>query len=72
MFRQLHTRWDLASTPPMSDGVKSPNHTNVDLYLAWAFASPFHAAAVGAMWERVSGLMVDGFEKRARQVYGKR
>jgi ribosome-associated toxin RatA of RatAB toxin-antitoxin module len=27
---------------------------------------------VGAVWEKVSGMMVGGFEKRVKEVYGKR
>lgn len=45
--------------------------TQVDLSLAYAFASPFHAAAVGAVWEKISSVMVSGFEGRAEKVYGR-
>ncbi|KAI5481061.1 nonribosomal peptide synthase [Pseudohyphozyma bogoriensis] len=70
IFKHLVTRWTLSPLPPTPDNPSRPL-TQVDLYLAYAFASPFHAAAVSAVWEKVSGLMVDGFEKRARSVYGR-
>lgn len=68
LFKHLVTRWKLTPLPPSPTNTP---RTQVDLSLAYAFVSPFHAAAVGTVWEKVSGMMVDGFEKRVVQVYGK-
>jgi coenzyme Q-binding protein COQ10 len=72
LFKHLVTTWHLSPLPTSSQSA-SPDRprTRVDLHLAYAFVSPFHAAAVGAMWEKVSGMMVGGFEKRVEDVYGK-
>ena len=70
LFKHLVTRWTLSPLPPLPSSPARPR-TQVDLDLSYAFASPFHAAAVSAVWEKVSGLMVSGFEKRAEEVYGK-
>ncbi|KAM0792990.1 hypothetical protein ACM66B_002743 [Microbotryomycetes sp. NB124-2] len=67
VFSHLETTWTL--TPLGSD---SKPKTRVDLYLAYAFMSPLHAAAISTMWEKVSGLMIGAFEKRMAETLGKR
>ncbi|ORY90657.1 hypothetical protein BCR35DRAFT_274611 [Leucosporidium creatinivorum] len=67
IFKHLTTSWALTPQPPSAGRPL----TKVDLYLAYAFISPFHAAAVSAMWEKVSGMMIGGFEKRVGDVYGR-
>lgn len=67
IFKHLTTSWAL--TPQASTAGRPL--TKVDLYLAYAFISPFHAAAVSSMWEKVSGMMIGGFEKRVGDVYGR-
>ncbi|KDE05757.1 hypothetical protein MVLG_03848 [Microbotryum lychnidis-dioicae p1A1 Lamole] len=66
IFKHLETKWSLTPLPTRKDVPR----TKVDLYIAYSFISPFHAAAVSALWEKVSGLMIDGFEKRVKTVYG--
>lgn len=68
LFKHLVTRWRLTPVPA-AEGTAP--RTKVDLSLAYAFSSPFHAAAVNTVWEKVSGLMISGFEKRVETVYGK-
>ncbi|KPV77075.1 uncharacterized protein RHOBADRAFT_42286 [Rhodotorula graminis WP1] len=76
MFRHLSTVWSFSPAPPSSSSssstpASSPS-TRVDLYLSYAFASPLHAAAIQSVWDKVSALMVDRFEKRVGDVHGKR
>lgn len=67
IFKHLETSWKLT---PLSSG-RSPR-TRVDLYLAYSFISPFHAMAASATFEKVSPMMIYGFEKRVQYVYGRR
>ncbi|KAK4703029.1 coenzyme Q-binding protein COQ10, partial [Phenoliferia sp. Uapishka_3] len=73
LFKHLHSSWTLTplSVPPTAANRNRPN-TKVDLYLAYAFSSPLHAVVVSSAWEKVSGMMIDGFEKRLGTIYGKR
>ncbi|SCV72680.1 BQ2448_4217 [Microbotryum intermedium] len=66
IFKHLETKWSLTQLPTRGQVPR----TKVELYIAYSFISPFHAAAVSALWEKVSGLMIDGFEKRVKAVYG--
>jgi coenzyme Q-binding protein COQ10 len=67
IFKQLTTSWALTPQAP----VAGRPLTKVELYIAYAFVSPFHAAAVSSVWEKVSGMMIGGFEKRMGDVYGR-
>lgn len=69
LFKHLVTQWTLSPLAHSSSDGRP--RTKVDLSLAYAFASPFHAAAASTVWERVSGMMVGGFEGRVESVYGK-
>lgn len=71
MFRHLSTIWSFSPSPsPSPSTPSSAPQTKVDLYLAYAFTSPLHAAAIQSVWDKVSGLMVEKFEKRVRDVHG--
>jgi len=48
----------------------APAPTFVSLILAYEFASPLHRAAAGAVFEKVSAMIMAAFEKRCRVVYG--
>ncbi|KAL8291908.1 hypothetical protein RQP46_002166 [Phenoliferia psychrophenolica] len=77
LFKHLETSWTLSPSstspsPSASPSSTANDRTKVDLYLAYAFASPLHAAVVSGAWEKVSGMMIDGFEKRLRSIYGER
>lgn len=67
MFRHLSTIWSFA---PSASSQPSAPQTKVDLYLAYAFTSPLHAAAIQSVWDKVSGLMVEKFEQRVKDVHG--
>ncbi|BGP00898.1 hypothetical protein RTG_01145 [Rhodotorula toruloides ATCC 204091] len=69
MFRHLSTIWSFSPSPSSAPSSSAPQ-TKVDLYLAYAFTSPLHAAAIQSVWDKVSGLMVEKFEKRVRDVHG--
>ncbi|GAA5855804.1 hypothetical protein JCM9279_003326 [Rhodotorula babjevae] len=83
MFRHLSTLWSFSPSPPPSPSSSSSTtvsssptspaaapQSRVDLHLAYAFASPLHAAAIQAVWDKVSALMVERFEKRVGDVHG--
>lgn len=70
MFRHLSTIWSFSPAPPTTQAAAP--QTRVDLYLAYAFASPIHAAAIQTVWNKVSALMVEKFEQRVREVHGTR
>ncbi|GAA6064232.1 hypothetical protein JCM10212_006361 [Sporobolomyces blumeae] len=77
MFRHLVNVWSFTplSTSSSSSSSSTPDQrpkTQVDLSLEYAFTSPLHAAAISAVWDKVSALMVDKFEQRVRDVYGSR
>ncbi|KAJ7507760.1 dehydrase and lipid transport-domain-containing protein, partial [Mycena galericulata] len=85
LFKELTTTWRFQSipgstppTPPPSSlrsglplkHVGDPPATLVSLDLAFAFASPIHAAVSSSFFSQVSRLMVNAFEERCAEVYG--
>ena len=73
MFRHLVNVWTFTpisrqTTPAAS----SLPQTQVDLSLEYSFTSPLHAAAISAVWDKVSALMVQKFEERVAHVHGRR
>ncbi|KAH8733292.1 dehydrase and lipid transport-domain-containing protein [Ilyonectria robusta] len=67
VFRSLVTRWsvkELASLP-------SPS-TEVHLAIDFQFTNPLYAAVSAAVSDKVAGLMIEAFEKQARQKLGSR
>ncbi|KAJ7781268.1 dehydrase and lipid transport-domain-containing protein, partial [Mycena metata] len=88
LFKELTTTWRFQPIPErglLSSGRSSalpstipPNDstataaTLVSLDLAFAFASPIHAAISSSFFGQVSKLMVNAFEERCAEVYGHR
>ncbi|KAJ7700047.1 dehydrase and lipid transport-domain-containing protein [Mycena rosella] len=84
LFKELTTTWrfqaipsrEPPSAPPSSfDGGLSERATDsaatlASLDLAFAFASPIHAAVSSSFFGQVSKLMVNAFEERCAEVYG--
>jgi coenzyme Q-binding protein COQ10 len=68
LFRSLSTTWRFAPAPADARA----GHTLLTLDLAYAFASPLHAAAAGAFFGTVSRAMIEAFETRCTRVYGRR
>ncbi|KAH6892031.1 dehydrase and lipid transport-domain-containing protein [Thelonectria olida] len=65
VFRSLVTRWtvkDLAGPP-------SPS-TRVHLAIDFQFTNPLYAAVSAAVSDKVAGLMIEAFEKQAREKLG--
>ncbi|KAF8605532.1 hypothetical protein BDV93DRAFT_438760 [Ceratobasidium sp. AG-I] len=67
-----------APPPPPTSGEKDPAGENVDagptllsIDLNYEFANPLHAAVSSAAFSRVSDMMVQAFERRCLEVYGK-
>ncbi|KAH9821329.1 dehydrase and lipid transport-domain-containing protein [Melampsora americana] len=75
LFKCLTSTWTFVSPEEISSK-KLPTRddesssTYVSLQLAFAFASPLHAAVGEYFWKSVSEKMVLAFEKRVKEVYG--
>ncbi|KAJ1309209.1 hypothetical protein OPQ81_004878 [Rhizoctonia solani] len=86
LFKHLETTWSFqpasassphptntASPPSSTDTEAGPNKgpTLLSIDLDYQFINPLHAAVSKAAFERVSGMMVQAFERRCLEVYGK-
>lgn len=85
LFKSLDSTWTFHSPQeilnsksqpdPLSTSSSSTTSTPMgyaSLLLAFAFASPLHAAIGEMFWKTISEEMVKAFEKRLFQVYGHR
>ncbi|KAI4155075.1 MAG: hypothetical protein LQ340_001232 [Diploschistes diacapsis] len=63
IFRSLRTRWTL-------EGLGEGRGTEVDLKIEMEWKNMFYAAMSQAAAEKVAGVMVGAFEKRAREMLG--
>ena len=82
LFKSLTTRWTLRSFPfkPLPPSGKPPQEgsaslpsrarTDVDLTIEVQFANPVYAALSQAAAPKVAGILVEAFEKRAREILG--
>ncbi|CAG9999916.1 unnamed protein product [Clonostachys byssicola] len=72
VFRSLVTRWQLrplgAGTGSGSSG--SSPRTEVHLSIKYQFVNPLYAAVSAAVSDKVAGMMIEAFEKQARQKLG--
>jgi coenzyme Q-binding protein COQ10 len=59
----LGTRWTVEPA-----GVEK-DKTDVRLDIRYRFANPAYGLAVGKVADEVAGMMVEAFEKRARELY---
>ncbi|CAE6422490.1 unnamed protein product [Rhizoctonia solani] len=86
LFKRLETTWRFqpasASSPHPTNAVSPPNSIDIEsglnkgptllsIDLDYQFINPLHAAVSKAAFERVSGMMVQAFERRCLEVYGK-
>ncbi|KAA1090957.1 hypothetical protein PGT21_019090 [Puccinia graminis f. sp. tritici] len=79
LFKHLTSTWTFKSPAEISfpqsvlqtNDPSSSNSTYISLHLAFAFASPVHAAISELFWKAVSERMVSSFEARVRQVHGR-
>jgi coenzyme Q-binding protein COQ10 len=67
IFKSLVTRWSLHSLAQSS----SPS-TEVRLNINYQFVNPLYAAVSAAVSDKIAGLMVEAFEKRAQEKLGGR
>lgn len=76
VFNKLVTRWSVrALSPPSSsqtsgEGQDHPPRTEVNLVIQYEFANPLYAAFSSAVSDKVAGMMIEAFEKRARERLG--
>jgi coenzyme Q-binding protein COQ10 len=68
LFKTMKTTWTFGPASNSADVNSGP--AKVDFDITFAFNNPVHAAAAQAFFERVSGDVMDAFEKRCREVYG--
>ncbi|KAK2598954.1 Coenzyme Q-binding protein coq10, mitochondrial [Conoideocrella luteorostrata] len=66
VFKSLITRWHLK--PIAQDSIPS---TEVHLTIKYQFTNPFYAAVSSAVSDKVAGLMIEAFEKRAFEELGR-
>ncbi|KAF7313310.1 hypothetical protein HMN09_00486400 [Mycena chlorophos] len=66
LFKELKTTWRFREDAPPP----SPS-TLVSLDLAYAFANPLHGAISASFFGQVSKMMVQAFEERCAEVYGR-
>lgn len=64
LFKNLVTTWSFTPAGPQS--------TILSIDLVFAFANPLHRIASQAVLPKVAEKMVEAFETRANEVYGKR
>lgn len=67
VFKSLVTRWSLRGL----EGEKSPS-TEVNLSIKYQFTNPLYAAVSAAVSDKIAALMIEAFEKRAREQLGGR
>lgn len=65
VFKSLVTRWSLRPI-----GLQPSPSTEVHLSIHYQFLNPIYAALSAAVSDRVAGLMIEAFEKRAREKLG--
>ncbi|PNY27633.1 Coenzyme Q-binding protein coq10, mitochondrial [Tolypocladium capitatum] len=63
VFKSLVTRWSLE---PVAHDPASPS-TEVRLTIEYRFVNPLYAAVSAAVSDKVAGLMIEAFEKQARE-----
>ena len=68
LFKTLETTWKFEPVANASGGKES---TLVKYHIAFAFANPLHAAISARFFGQVSGLMMQAFEERCEEVYGR-
>lgn len=64
VFKSLVTRWSLE---PVAHGPAAAPSTEVRLSIEYQFVNPLYAAVSAAVSDKVAGLMIEAFEKRARE-----
>lgn len=63
LFESLVTRWTVTPTTDKAD------RTDVKLDIRYKFANPAYGLAVGKVADEIAGMMVEAFEKRAKELY---
>ncbi|KAF9483927.1 hypothetical protein BDN70DRAFT_873040 [Pholiota conissans] len=75
LFKALSTTWRF-QTPPPGTGTQAhcdpSQSTLVTFDLTYEFANPLHAGISSSFFGKVSGMMIQAFEDRCREVYGSR
>lgn len=78
VFETVRTRWEIRPEEVVNNNNNNNNDINeiensvVDLKIDIGFTSPLYAALTQAVIPKVAGVMIDSFEKRARQVLGEK
>ncbi|KAG5929412.1 hypothetical protein E4U42_005984 [Claviceps africana] len=73
VFKSLVTRWHLRPLPsPQQAAAATPSSpvTEVHLTIKYQFVNPLYAAVSAAVSDKMAGLMIEAFEKRALEQLG--
>ncbi|KAK0392201.1 hypothetical protein NLU13_1699 [Sarocladium strictum] len=63
VFKSLVTRWEVEG--------KGEERTDVRLDIRFQFVNPLYAAVSSAVSDKIAGMMIEAFEKRAREQLGR-
>ncbi|KAG6003881.1 hypothetical protein E4U21_001629 [Claviceps maximensis] len=69
-FRSLVTRWDLRPVPPPAQQQQQAM-TEVKLNIKYQFVNPLYAAVTAPVSHELVDFMIEAFEKRASEQFGK-
>ncbi|KAI5846491.1 polyketide cyclase/dehydrase and lipid transporter [Morchella snyderi] len=70
LFKSLKTRWEIR--PRAGEGEEEEGKgSDVELHIEFTFKNPVYAALSGAVAPKIVNIMVEAFEKRAKEVLGK-
>ncbi|KAL8351959.1 hypothetical protein RB601_002330 [Gaeumannomyces tritici] len=70
LFESLVTRWTVTPAPASSGSSTNNDWADVELSIRYQFVSPVYQLATASVADEVAGLMVNAFEKRARDLLG--
>lgn len=69
VFKSLVTRWQLR--PASGSKTDEPSQsTDIHLTIKYEFVNPLYAAVSATVSDKVAGLMIEAFEKQARDQLG--
>ncbi|TXT12829.1 hypothetical protein VHUM_01230 [Vanrija humicola] len=72
MFKNLETTWSFKPTTPAAPGQEATGPTLLSIDLVFVFANPLHRIASQAVLPKVAEKMVEAFEDRCVEVFGRR
>lgn len=69
IFQSLSTRWTIRPIHSKDPGIlRARDQTEVSLNIEFQFSNPIYAALSKAVTPKIAGIMIESFEKRAREL----